>query len=194
MDELVAWEYFGFHPNQLYHEIYAVGYNEFLSAVSLLRDTLLEEFPEPERQREIQQGCDQLLSSYSNNLDHKWFQKFIEFCSRNVFTVSHQTSVYGDMGRVREGEGRGEEEGGETDTSAVCALDKLHHATMAVEYLNCRLQKRLEEVEKELGRRRELLRRVKMEVGRLEMVEAAQKLEQELRRKEKELQDAEAES
>ena len=193
MDELVTWEYFGFHPNQLYHEIYAVGYNEFLSAVSLLRDTLLEEFPEPERQREIQQGCDQLLSSYSNNLDHKWFQKFIAFCSRNVFTVSHQVPVYGDLERVREGGGRREEEG-ELHMSAAGALDKLHHTTVAVEYLNCKLQKRLEEVEKELGKRRELLRRVRMEVGRLEMVEAAQKLEQELRRKEKELQDAEAES
>ena len=132
MEELVAWEYFGFHPNQLYHEIYAVGYNEFLSAVSALRDALLIDYPEPERQREVQQGCDQLLASYSRSLDDKWFQKFIQFCSANVFTVPPQVSVFGDMRR---------EEGAST-------VDEVHHKLLATHYLNSKLQKRIELLER----------------------------------------------
>lgn len=126
MEELVAWEYFGFHPNRLYHEIYAVGYNEFLCAVSALRDALLTDYPEPERQREIQQGCDQLLASYSRSLDDKWFQKFIQFCSSNVFTVPAQVSVFGDMRR---------DEG--------ASVDEVHHKLLATHYLNYKLQQRI---------------------------------------------------
>lgn len=131
MEELVAWEYFGFHPNRLYHEIYAVGYNEFLCAVSALRDALLGEFPE--RQSEIQHGCDQLLASYSRNLDEKWFQKFIQFCSSNVFTIPPQLSVYTGLQRREEGE-----------KGPCAAVDELHHRLMATQYLNCKLRERIE--------------------------------------------------
>lgn len=132
MEELVAWEFFGFHPNHLYHEIYAVGYNEFLCAVSALRDALLADYPEPERQREIRHGCDQLLASYSRCLDDKWFQKFIQFCSSNVFTVPPQVSVFGDMRR------------GDSES----AVDEAHHKLMATHYLNCKLQQRIKLVER----------------------------------------------
>ena len=136
MEELIAWEYFGFHPNQLYHEIYAVGYNEFLCAVSALRDALLAEFPEPERQRGVQEGCDRLLASYSRSLDENWFQKFVQFCSSNVFTVPPQVAVYGGV----------ETPGGE---SGACeAADELHHQLMATHYLNCKLQQRLKELDR----------------------------------------------
>lgn len=134
MEELVAWEYFGFHPNRLYHEIYAVGYNEFLCAVSALRDALLSEFPDPKRQSEVHQGCGQLLASYSRNLDEKWFQKFIQFCSSNVFTVPPQGAVYSGVERREEEEERG----------ACAAVDELHHKLMATQYLNCKLRERLE--------------------------------------------------
>ena len=127
MEELVTWQYFGFHPNRLYGEIYAVGYNEFLRAVSALRDALLAEFPEPERQREVRDGCDQLLASYSRCLDEKWFQKFIQFCSSNVFTVPPQVSVFGDLKR------EGEE----------VAVDEVNHKLLATLYLNFKLQQRI---------------------------------------------------
>ena len=126
MEELVAWQYFGFHPNRLYGEIYAVGYNEFLCAVSALREALLAEFPEPERQREVQDGCDQLLASYSRSLDQKWFHKFVQYCSSNVFTVPAQVSVYGDIRR----------DGG--------AVDEVNHQLLATLYLNFRLQQRID--------------------------------------------------
>lgn len=132
MDELVAWEYFGFHPNRLYSEIYAVGYNEFLCGVSALRDALLAEYPEPERQREIQQGCDQLLASYSRNLDDKWFQKFIQYCSSNVFTIPSQVNVYKGMTRCDD-----------TERS-----DKTHHKLMAIHYLNTKLQQRIKQLDR----------------------------------------------
>ena len=128
MDELVTWQHFGFHPNRLYEEIYAVGYNEFLRAVGVLRDALLAEFPEPERQREVKDGCDQLLASYSRSLDEKWFHKFIQFCSSNVFTVPAHVSVFGDMKRARE-------EGS--------SVDEVNHELLASLYLNFKLQQRI---------------------------------------------------
>ena len=127
MDELVTWQYFGFHPNRLYGEIYAVGYNEFLRAVSALRDALLAEFPEAEGQDEVKDGCDQLLASYSRCLDEKWFNKFIQFCSSNVFTVPAHVSVFGDMKR-EEGE----------------SVDEVNHKLLASLYLNFKLQQRIE--------------------------------------------------
>lgn len=130
MEELVAWEYFGFHPNRLYHEIYAVGYNEFLYAVSALREALVSEFPE--RQSEVQQSCDQLLASYSRSLDEKWFQKFIQFCSSNMFTVPPQVGVYHGVERREEGEGR-----------SCAAADELYHKLMATNYLNFKQKERL---------------------------------------------------
>ena len=129
MDELVAWQYFGFHPNHLYGEIYAVGYNEFLRAVSALRDALLAEFPEPERQREVRDGCDQLLASYSHCLDEKWFQKFIQFCSSNVFTVPAHVRVFGDVEREKEERK---------------SVDEVNHKLLASLYLNFKLQQRIQ--------------------------------------------------
>ena len=126
MEELVTWQYFGFHPNKLYGEIYAVGYNEFLCAVSALRDALLAEFPEPERQREVQDGCDQLLASYSRSLDEKWFHKFVQFCTSNVFTVPGQVSVYEAMFCEEK------------------SVDGVNHQLLATLYLNCRLQQRID--------------------------------------------------
>ena len=209
MEELVAWEYFGFHPNQLYEEVYAVGYNEFLTAISVLRDALLEEFPELQQQEEIQRGCSLLLASYSQKMDENWFRKFVDFCNRNVFTIPRLVRVY-DKERIEdkkeEGEkkGKGEEEekrdgreSGEEEVKDVTAgveLERVHSGILAVEYLNCKLQKRLGEAVREVGERRQLLSRVREEMKKMELVEAAVQLERELERMERNLTESGAES
>ena len=208
MEELVAWEYFGFHPNQLYEEVYAVGYNEFLTASSVLRDTLLEEFPEPQRQKEIKRGCS-LLLSYSQKMDKNWFRKFIDFCNRNVFTIPPLVRVYdkdgiegekeqgAEKGKEAEEEKRDDAERGkkeEKDTSAGVDLERLHSRILAVEYLNCKLKKRLMEAVREVEERRQLLSKVREEMKKMELVEAALQLERELERKERDLKESGAES
>ena len=42
MDDLVDRAFFGFDPEQVYDEVYAICYNEFLQAAKCLRDTLLQ--------------------------------------------------------------------------------------------------------------------------------------------------------
>ena len=42
MDALVAGEFFGFDPEQVYTEVHAICYNEFLQAATCLRNTLIQ--------------------------------------------------------------------------------------------------------------------------------------------------------
>lgn len=42
MDTLIDREFFGFEPEKVYDEVYAIYYNEFLQAAEYLRDTLLQ--------------------------------------------------------------------------------------------------------------------------------------------------------
>lgn len=166
-DLLVATEFFGFTPEQLYHEVYAVGYNEFLSAVSSLRDTLLGEFPG--EQGAVEECCSALLASYGRQFDEEWFTKFLQYCSKNVFTVPRHVPLYEeDLGR-------------EENHSAPQKIEELRHQIMATEYLNVRLQAQLRELDREIEKRRALLEQVKETEGKLVAVKRARELEGQLR-------------
>ncbi len=164
MDDQVTTDFFGFVPEQLYHEVYAIGYNEFLGAVSSLREALLLEFPDKEE--EVESGCSSLLSSYEQQFDREWFARFLQYCSKNIFVVPRHVPVYEeDLGR---GDG--------------CKkLDELRHRIMAVEYLNAQLRVRLREVNGEVGRRRALLVRLREAEKRQGVLRKARELEAQIR-------------
>jgi len=167
MDEVVATEFFGFAPDKFYHEVYAIGYNEFLTAVSSLRDVLIKEFPE--KQEEVDEGCSALLASYSKQFDQKWFAKFLQYCSKNIFVVPRQVPVYPkDMDVERNQEG-------------LSRVDELRHFTMATEYLNSHLEAHVWAMDEEIKKRRDLLQWARVVDSRLKGVERARELEEQLR-------------
>lgn len=167
MEELVATEFFGFDPDRLYHEVYAIGYNEFLAAVSTLKETLLEEFPD--KQEEVEKGCSSLLTSYSDQFDEEWFKEFLTYCSKNIFVVPRQVPVYAEaMGK-------------EENQSASEKVEDLRHYIMATEYLNSQLEARLQEMDKEITRHKLLLEQVRAVEVRLQVVGRARELEEQLK-------------
>lgn len=167
MDELVATEFFGFPPDKFYHEVYAIGYNEFLTAVSSLRDVLIKEFPE--KQEEVDEGCSTLLASYSKQFDQKWFAKFLQYCSKNIFVVPRQVPMYPKDMDV------------EGNQEALARVDELRHFTMATEYLNSHLEAHVSAMDEEIKKRRDLLQWARVVESRLKGVERARELEEQLR-------------
>ncbi len=166
MDELVSTDFFGFVPDQLYQEVYAIGYNEFLAAVSSLREVLLQEFPDKEE--EVERGCGHLLVTYEQQFDQRWFARFLQYCSKNIFTVPRHVPVYDeDLGR----------EGSE---GAHAKLQELRHRIMAVEYLNAKLHSRLKEMDGEIKMTEALLVRVRETERRQGVLEKARELERQL--------------
>lgn len=143
MEELVSTAFFGFPADRLYREIYAIGYNQFLAAVTKLRDTLVGEFPE--RTDEVNKKCTAVLTSYNKSFDQNWFAGFVPYCAKNVFIVPRCVPVY-DADLV---------------TDAEDGVEELRHKIMATEYLNGQLLARVEEMSKEVARRQELLKRIK---------------------------------
>lgn len=143
MEELVTTAFFGFPADRLYGEIYAIGYNQFLAAVTKLRDTLLDEFPD--RSEEVDKRCTSLLNSYNKSFDQEWFAKFVPYCAKNMLIVPRCVPVY------------------DTDlvTDAEDGVEELRHKIMATEYLNGQLLARVEEMSKEATKRRELLKRIR---------------------------------
>lgn len=167
MEDLVTTKFFGFLPEKLYTEIYAVGHNEYLNGVTALKGSLLGDFPE--RQEEIELGCSKMLIRYSQEFDKKWFARFSGYCSKNVFTIKDHVPVYKpEMEHVEENR---------------LAHDKslnLRHCIMATEYLNVQLLGKIRELDMELERRRELLVKVSKMEQKLELVKKAKELEHQL--------------
>ena len=163
----MAAEFFGFDPDRLYHEVYAIGYNEFLAAVSTLKETLLEEFPD--KQEEVEKGCSSLLTSYGEQFDEEWFKEFITYCSKNIFVVPRQVPVYAEV------------MGKEENQRVVEKVEDLRHYIMATEYLNSQLQARLQEMDKEIVRREALLEQVRSVEDKVKVVGRARELEGQLK-------------
>lgn len=164
---VIATKFFGFYPEQLYTEIYAVGYNEYLKAVSTLRETLLQEFPE--KQEEIELNCSRMLDKYSQDFDRRWFALFLDYCSKNIFTVKQNIPIYEPV-----------LEAVEPNRQAHDNSLNLRHCIMATEYLNVQLLGKLGELDSELEKRKVLLSEVAKVEQKLELVEGARELEQHL--------------
>ena len=166
-DELTATEFFGFSPDELYNEVYAIGYNEFLAAVASLRETLLQEFPE--RAEEVKKGCSELLASYSKQFDQEWYTKFLQYCTKNIFTIPRHVPIYGDdLGR-------------EENEGACSRLEELRHRIMTTEYLNSKLQARIHEMDREVERRKAVIQQIKETESRVGLLKRARELEGQLR-------------
>lgn len=167
MEDLITTKFFGFFPERVYTEIYAVGHNEYLKAVTTFKDALLQEFPE--RHEEIELGCSQMLDRHSQEFDKIWFIRFFIYCSKNIFTVKGHVPVYKpEMECVEENKG---------------AHDKslnLRHCIMATEYLNVQLLGKIRVLDAEIEERRKLLAKVLKTEQKLELVKKARDLEQRL--------------
>ena len=166
MDDLAASEFFGFVPEQLYREIYAVGYNEFLAAVSSLRKTLLSEFPNS--QTEVERGCSQLLASYNEHFDQR-FTKLVQYLAKNIFVVPRHIPVY-------------KKDLGETDENkeALFRVKELRYRIMATEYLNTKLAERERELDAEITKREALLAEIAEAEKKAEKMKKIKELEKEL--------------
>lgn len=160
-------KFFGFYPQQLYTQIYAVGYNEFLKAVSILKDNLLQEFPEKEK--EIEMSCSKMLDRYSQEFDKEWFHQFMVYCSKNIFAVQPTIPIY-----------KPEMEAVEANRQAHTKLQNLRHCIMATEYLNAQLLGKLRELDAEITKRKDLLSRVIQTEQKLAYVKRAKELERHL--------------
>lgn len=168
MEDLVSTEFLGFSPDQLYKEIYAVGYNEFIDAVKVLKTTLLEEFPDKEE--EIVKGCDSLLLECEQKFDKEWFEKFIQYCSKNIFQIPRHVPVYDPQ--------LGESE---ANQEALIRVKELKHQIMATEYLNAKLIQTIQEVDREIEARQKLMERIKETKVKLAVVKRGRELEAELK-------------
>ena len=163
----MASEFFGFVPEKLYQEVYAIGYNEFLVAVTSLKEVLLQEFSE--KQEEVESACSSLLASYGKQFDQQWFTKFLQYCSKNIFVVPRHVPVYEeDLGK-------------EENQEAILRLEELRHCIMATEYLNSQLQARVKAMDAEIEKRTTLLQQVKKAELREEILQRARELEGQLK-------------
>lgn len=167
MEDLVITKFFGYFPEDFYQEIYAVGYNEYLNGVNALKATLLEHFPQ--RQEEIEVNCSKMLDKYSHEFDKKWFARFSEYCSKNLFTIEDHVPVY-----------KPEMEPMEENRVAHDKSLNLRHCIMATEYLNVQLLAKMRELDAEIERRKGLLTKVSETEQKLQLVKRAKELEQRL--------------
>ena len=166
MEDLIASEFFGFVPDKLYHEVYAIGYNEFLTAVSTLRETLHKEFPNDKE--EVDRCCGSFLASYSRHFDQEWFAKFLQYCSKNIFTVPRSVPVY--QQRL----------GAEENNGAMVKLEEYRHRVMAVEYLNAQLLAWVKRLDEEIASTKAVLEEIKHTEEKLQLVEKMRGLDEQL--------------
>lgn len=167
MEDLVTTKFFGFFPEKFYTEIYAIGHNEYIKAVSTLKETLLQDFPD--KREEIETNCSKLLDRYNKDYDQSWFKSFFTYCSKNIFTIKENVPVY-----------RPEMEAAEENKQAHAKSLNLRHCIMATEYLNVQLLGKVRQLDIETERARELLEKVVKTEQKLELVKRAQELEQRL--------------
>lgn len=165
--EITAGNFFGFFPEKVCSEIYAIGYNEYLKAVSTLKDTLLQDFPE--KHEEIELSCSKMLDRYSQEFDKDWFPQFFAYFRKNIFTVGDTVPVYKMEMNERE-----------ANKQAHDMSLNLRHCIMATEYLNVQLVGKIRELDLEIERRKELLTKVASMEQKLELVRRARELEQRL--------------
>ncbi len=163
----MASKFFDFPPEQLYTEIYAIGHNEYLKAMSLLKETLLQELPE--KQEEIELSCSKMLESYYNEFDQEWFAKFLDYCRKNIFTVSDSIPVY-----------QPELEPVEENKQAHHKYLNLRHCIMATEYLNVQLLGKIKAQDAEIERMKMLLAKAVQLEQKLELVKKAQEIERKI--------------
>lgn len=164
---LVATKFFGFPPKQVYTEIYAIGHNEYLKAVSVLKETLQQEFPE--KQEEVEVNCSKMLEDYYHEFDQGWFDKFINYCSRNIFSVGSNIPVY-----------KPEMEDVDGNQQAHTKFLNLRHCIMATEYLNVELLGKIKAQDAEIERRKQLLAKAVQLEQKLEVVKRAQDIEKKI--------------
>ena len=166
-EEISAAAFFGFIPDKVYAEVYAVGHNEYLKAVSALKDALLQEFPE--KRDKIELGCSKMLDRYGQELDKNWFANFLTYCSKNIFTIKDAVPIY-----------KAEMEDQDANKQAHDLSLNLRHCIMATEYLNVQLLGKLKELDVEIESRKELLVRLAETEQKLEAVKTARELDQQL--------------
>ena len=167
MEDLIESKFFEFYPQKLYTEIYSVGYNEFLKAVGILRETLVQKFPEKEK--EIELSCGKMLEAYSHDFDKKWFSSFLVYCSKNIFSVNERVPVY-----------KPEMDAVEANKDAHEKSQSLRHCIMATEYLNIQLLGKLKELDAEIATRKELLLELMQTEEKLALVRRAKELNKRL--------------
>ncbi len=166
-DELLATEFLGFHPGKLYQEIYAVGYNEFIEAVKVLKETLHQEFPS--KTDEIDTTCKSFLTEYFETFDKKWFKKFADFCSKNTFKIPDHIPVYDPELDERE-----------ANEEALVSLRHLKNQILAMEYFNSQLIEKIKEVDDQIVEREALRDRIEQMKIKVEVVKKGRELESEL--------------
>lgn len=165
MDDLTAVELFGFVPEELYREIYAVGYNEFLAAISSLRITLLGQFPNSKK--EVEQGCSLLLARYNEHFDQR-FTMLMQYLAKNIFVVPRHISVYKtDMANL------------DTSKEALFRVKELRYRIMATQYLNTKLLQCVQDVDAKIAKREAL----SLEIGEAERKGGKLKKIKEIKRK-----------
>lgn len=164
MEALVTADYFRFFPDKFYLQLYVVGYNEYLKAVAVLRETLLGEFPE--RKEEVEKGCGEMLSKFSDEYDGV-FKNFASYCAKNLFVVPNHVPVYDlELEKVEE------------NRLAHEAHAKLQHTVMANEYFNSQLKERLRTLKDGVKERKALLAKVANTEWQLEVLNKCDALEQ----------------
>lgn len=161
---LVATKFFGFLPAQIYSEIYAIGHNEYLKAVSVLKETLILEFPE--KIEKVELTCSKMLESYYHDYSDKWFKNFQEYCIKNIFEVGEHIPVY-----------RPEMEDVQGNKQAPTNFLNLRHCIMATEYLNVQLLGKVKAQDAEIHRTKVLLAKATQLEQKLELVKRAQEIE-----------------
>ena len=166
-DELLSTEFLGFHPGKLYKEIYSVGFNEFIEAVKALKEALHEEFPD--KKEEIDKSCDSFLTEYLLTFDKKWFQTFVNYCSKNLFRIASHVPVYDPELTDRE-----------ANQEAAARLRQLKNKVLAMEYFNSRLIEKIKEVDSEIAKREQLKERIEQVNAKVEVVKKGKELEVEL--------------
>lgn len=166
-DELMATEFFGFHPGKLYKEIYAVGYNEFIEAVKALKEVLHKEFPN--KTEEIDTSCDSFLTEYVQRFDKEWFKRFVDFCARNTFKIPEHIPIYDPELDERE-----------ANKDASTNLRALKNKVLAMEYFNSQLVEKIKEVDELIKQREGLRDRIEQMKIKVEVVKKGRELESEL--------------
>ena len=85
-------KFFEFFPENIYKDLYGIGYNEFLKVATSMKETLMDEFPE--KKDMIEKNCSDMLDHFQTEYD-KWYKSFTGYCDRNVFRLPPNLSIYG---------------------------------------------------------------------------------------------------
>ena len=167
MDDLVRDKFFGLIVEKFCAEIHAVGYNEYLKAVTVLKETLMEEFPE--KKEAVERGCGEMLKKFSEEFENIWFNKFFSLCKSNVFEVPPEVTVYDpELEKVEENQ----------KAQETCV--NLQQTIMASKYLNLQLVERIKKMDDEITERKALLAKLASTEELIEIVKKGELLQQKI--------------